>query len=227
MNNQITKEILDRMYTVDRFSPEEIGKIFDCSGRTIRNRLKEYGIPRLGPKHLRSGKTAYWNVGIPKSKETKAKLSAAQMGKTPHNKGNGNVKFSCAVCAKEVIDKPYRRKNTCSKECKDKYLSQIQGEQHWNYKGQNAGFRQRTRNWAVYRAWRKSVFENSNYTCQKCGYKGRLTAHHLNSFAEHEQERFDPDNGAALCWKCHWSFHRQYGHKFCTKEQFNEWITMC
>lgn len=32
--------------------------------------------------------------------------------------------------------------------------------------------------------WRKKVFERDNYTCQKCGKKGHLEAHHITSFRD-------------------------------------------
>ena len=61
---------------------------------------------------------------------------------------------------------------------------------------------------AAYQEWRKSVFKRDDYTCQCCGSKGgKLNAHHLKSFADYPDLRFDVDNGVTLCESCHKSFH--------------------
>jgi len=55
-----------------------------------------------------------------------------------------------------------------------------------------------------YKLWRKSVFERDSYTCQVCReVGGYLEAHHIKSFAEHQELRFDISNGITLCKECH------------------------
>ncbi len=55
-----------------------------------------------------------------------------------------------------------------------------------------------------YKIWRKSVFERDNYTCLICGeVGGRLNAHHIKSFADFPELRFDVSNGTTLCFSCH------------------------
>ena len=226
MRTKPSKELLERLYVTERISPEDIGKRFGYSGRSVREWLAYFEIPRLGPSHLRTGKSAVWNVGLTRTETTKKKISLSKIGRPAPNKDKGRVNFNCHVCGNCVFDKPYRRKYTCSERCKNKRMSLVQGEGHWNYKGEEAGFRQRTRNWAIYRKWRKAVFERDGFACAKCGSAGcRLTAHHLNSFSAHPEERFDTNNGATLCWPCHWAFHKENGHKFSTKEQFLAWVT--
>lgn len=67
-----------------------------------------------------------------------------------------------------------------------------------------------------YRDWREAVLKRDEYSCQKCGKKPRkLVIHHILSYAKYPTRRYDVDNGAALCRKCHKTFHRIYGvHKF-------------
>lgn len=228
MNKKPTKQQFEELYFQQRISPEDIGKTFGVSGRTIRSWMSDYEIPRLGPSHLRAGKSAWWNRGLTRSADAREKSRLANTGKTPHNKGKGRIQFECLVCGAEVFDKPYRKKHTCSAECRNVYLSEISGESHWNYKGEEAACRQRTRNWAIYRRWRREVLEKFSFTCAKCNkVGGRLTAHHINSFADHIEQRFDVDNGVALCWSCHWDFHRKWGHKTCNRAQYEKWITTC
>ena len=73
----------------------------------------------------------------------------------------------------------------------------------------------------------KNVFKRDNYTCKCCGNKngGNLNAHHLNSYSDFKEQRTDINNGITLCELCHKEFHKAYGYKHNTEEQFNEWIT--
>lgn len=73
--------------------------------------------------------------------------------------------------------------------------------------------------------WRKQVFERDDYTCQCCGKRGgKLNAHHLDGYNWCKERRFDIDNGVTLCRECHRQFHKLYGCKNNTKEQFDEYI---
>jgi len=51
--------------------------------------------------------------------------------------------------------------------------------------------------------WRKYVKERDTHTCQTCGSKENLHAHHINNFKEYEELRTDVNNGITLCFECH------------------------
>lgn len=221
-----SKEILEQFYCIERISPEIIAIHYGVSGHTIRHWMAEYGIARLGPTHLRKGKSAFWNIGREQSQEWHEKQRASHLGRHPSNYGKGRIHFVCEICGKEVFDKPYRRSRTCSKKCKDQLSHIHRGEEHWNYKGENAGYIQRQRNWSQCREWRTEVLRLAGYTCAKCGvHGGRLTAHHLYTWNDNPIRRFDPANGACVCWKCHWAFHRVCSHHHTTPEMFQIWLT--
>lgn len=57
------------------------------------------------------------------------------------------------------------------------------------------------------RAWRREVFARDNYRCRRCGAGGKLQAHHLRSWVEAPDLRFDTDNGITLCVDCHAAEH--------------------
>lgn len=71
---------------------------------------------------------------------------------------------------------------------------------------------------------RIETYKRDNYTCNICGSKGGdLHAHHLDSFADNIDKRFDLDNLITLCAECHKDFHKTYGYGNNTKEQFEDY----
>jgi len=61
-----------------------------------------------------------------------------------------------------------------------------------------------------YKEWRKSVFERDKFTCQQCHQKGgELNAHHIKTFKDNPESRYDIGNGTTLCVGCHRSLHRE------------------
>jgi hypothetical protein len=77
------------------------------------------------------------------------------------------------------------------------------GNLHFNWKGGK-----RDRDTIEYKTWRKSVFEQNNYTCQHCQIHGvRLNAHHVKPWSKFIHLRYEPSNGITLCVKCHKKIH--------------------
>lgn len=74
--------------------------------------------------------------------------------------------------------------------------------------------------------WRNAVYKRDGYTCQVCGDAkgGNLEAHHLNSYTDFPEERYDLSNGITLCKRCHGRFHHAYTYFHNTREQFIEWL---
>ena len=59
-----------------------------------------------------------------------------------------------------------------------------------------------------YNIWRHSVFSRDEYTCQICGSRGDIQAHHIKRWANHPELRYDINNGVTLCKKCHKELHK-------------------
>lgn len=68
----------------------------------------------------------------------------------------------------------------------------------------------RARNSYDYIKWRDSVYERDSYTCQMCGSKNKINAHHKKNFDDFPDLRFDIDNGITLCEKCHAKVHKEH-----------------
>lgn len=112
-------------------------------------------------------------------------------------------------------------------ECKGKKVS---GELAPTWKGGITPENEILRRNSNYRIWRKSVFERDEYTCQCCGKVGdKLRGHHIFSWADNKELRYDINNGITLCNECHDlgyenSFHTLYGAGKNTREQLDEFL---
>ncbi|MGE7271420.1 hypothetical protein ACQKK5_08170 [Brevibacillus panacihumi] len=81
------------------------------------------------------------------------------------------------------------------------------------------------RSYKAIQLWRDSVYDRDEHTCQGCAKRGgRLNAHHLDGYHWCKEKRLDVSNGVTLCVECHRSFHKMYGNRNNTREQFEEWI---
>jgi hypothetical protein len=217
-----SKAELEELYFEQKQSPEKIAQIYKCHPRSVRAWMYQYDIKLLGATHLITGKPAPWNKR-PKPPHVLEALRTACVGRTPHNKGKGNISFSCEVCGTYVTDKPYRRKRTCSKTCKDELSHLQRGTTHWNYTGAEPST-QRRRLWADAREWRTKILTRDGYKCAACESNKRLGAHHIDGWAANAALRFDTNNGATLCHDCHWNFHRQYSHKKANRAMYEDWL---
>ena len=102
---------------------------------------------------------------------------------------------------------------------------QFSGSNHWNWKGGITSEQSKIRAFIEYKLWRSSVFARDNFTCQKCGQRGKgLTAHHIQNFAQYPDLQFAINNGITFCEKCHKEFHHIFGIKNNTREQINEFF---
>lgn len=119
---------------------------------------------------------------------------------------------------------------TCRKCETEKWGMEHRGENSHKWNGGATEEQKLLRKRFEYVIWRTSVYDRDNYTCQCCGkHGGRLNAHHINSFANYPELRYEIDNGITLCVECHdtteaGSFHNIYGTHNNTAEQLREYI---
>ena len=58
-----------------------------------------------------------------------------------------------------------------------------------------------------YRAWRLDVLRNGGRKCAECGSVRTLHCHHIKTWDEYPELRFDVSNGMVLCKECHIARH--------------------
>ncbi len=117
----------------------------------------------------------------------------------------GKNTYICQWCGDEFKAYSWAVHKFCSKGCATKFkFTGLTGEKSTNWKGGITPINELVRKSPQYQEWRDAVFARDNYTCRHCGItKCYLEAHHLKSFAEYPELRFDVDNGGALCVSCH------------------------
>lgn len=98
-------------------------------------------------------------------------------------------------------------------------------ESNPNWQGGITPLNTKVRNSKKFCLWRDNVFKRDNWTCQKYGIVGgKLTAHHIQNFAQYPELRFEINNGITLSKKAHQEFHRKYGIKNNTREQIEVFL---
>ena len=151
-----------------------------------------------------------------------------------HNSGTNNkqykrVVFKCEVCGKEaaqIESMYYRHKNHyCSAKCASIGQGIIyKREKHPNWNPNLTDEeREKGRHIEGYDDFIKQVLKRDNYTCQITGKRGgKLEVHHLNCYSDFKEGRTDTNNCITLSKEIHKLFHKIYGNKHNTKEQFEE-----
>lgn len=115
---------------------------------------------------------------------------------------------TCEACGQKYGPKPtgttdFVRSRFCSREC------------CWNWqKGQRlhretAPLTNKHGNRGNRHAiWREAVLQRDKGTCQRCGATGvEMHAHHIKSYKDHPELRYDVGNGETMCCVCHWQEH--------------------
>jgi len=81
------------------------------------------------------------------------------------------------------------------------------------------------RNSARYAEWRTDILNRDSYTCQCCGSrKSGPKVHHLMSYTSYPEHRFIAENGVTLCDGCHKKFHKMFGNRKTTNDDFFDFL---
>lgn len=114
--------------------------------------------------------------------------------------------------AAKLVDysSPERRKHL-SQALKDSYKSGRSkrriGASNNLWRGGIATAQNKARASAEYKAWRTAVYERDQFKCVKCGTNKDLHAHHVKTFAQYSELRYDIENGVTLCRAHHSEVH--------------------
>lgn len=149
-------------------------------------------LAHLGRKSFRKGLTLEQEHGPERAREIKKKMSESDKGRKNPYKGLTHEQIFGQEKAEEMS-----KKNS-------EWHLKATGENSCHWKGGITSESHLIRTSKRYQEWRLAVFQRDNYTCQKCGQRGgNLEAHHLLSFREFPELRFELWNSETLCSICH------------------------
>jgi len=211
--------------TKDKISKSLTGRV--CSDKTRKKLSKSNKGKKFSDEHKRKiseskkGKN-HPNWGKKHSEETiiRMKVSALRGDDNPSKRPEVRLKNSLSKIGKlRTIESRKKQSKTLKK------IGRLSGSKCPFWKGGVTSLNKLCRTKSDYKWWRMSVYERDNYTCQKCGVRGKeLNCHHILNFSDFPDSRFDIDNGITLDKNCHKLFHNIYGRKNNNINQINEFI---
>lgn len=81
----------------------------------------------------------------------------------------------------------------------------------YSYNSRYAGKDIPYRNTIEHTDWSSSVKKRDKHRCVICGINDKVHAHHLLSYSNNSEKRYDIKNGVTLCVFHHRKFHKIYG----------------
>ena len=221
-DGSFVKRYIDRdwfyqKYVIERTSYKDFYSKYNMSPVLVNNRRKEFGISRKriawnkGTKGvMKPNKTSFkkgqekprnaykFPKGYKHTEEWKEYMSALEKKQFE----NGRKKL------KPMLGKTHSLETRIkiSKNRKGKCV----GEKHHNWKGGVSSESQKQRDTLEYNEWKLAVYSRDRGICQLCGKRcdnKNIVAHHLKSFNEYPEERFNVNNGITLCRSCHLKIH--------------------
>ena len=206
------KEWFYQKYVVEKVPLIKISQMLGISNRTPPKLLEYYGIK----KNTQSESIA--NQWINNEKRRKEQSERVKI--------NFATEEAQEKRSKILQSEEYRKKQSISKLGERNGMYNKVGDLSPTFKRDiTIEERIKSRQYFLYKRWKKEVLEKANHTCQCCGKSDvKLNTHHLNSYTDFPTQRTDINNGVCLCEDCHKLFHKLYGGKHNTKEQFEDFM---
>jgi 5-methylcytosine-specific restriction endonuclease McrA len=166
----------------------------------IKNKIRK---SLIGRKHTEETKRkmSTSRMGHPTSKETRIKIGLAHKGKIVSREAR--KKLSIAHIG-QVSGMKGKKHSLATRLKLHIATSSKRGNKASGWKGGLTKKDKLIRNSKEYADWRMKVFVRDNFTCVECRKIGcYLEAHHIKSFADYPEFRFEISNGVSLCKDCH------------------------
>ncbi len=236
-----SKEWLENQYIVLGKSTREIGKEYDVSKTTIKNWLNKYEIELKSNRANQHGNFHELDKNLLYDLYVNKQYSCGEIAKMLGVAHNGTIgrhlkKHGIETRTQEEAQNLDRYKKNQSESMKKRYKEHpedraihsagLQGIDYKDWTGFVNPVRQRICATEEYKKWKMKVFKRDNHTCQECGSKDNLHAHHtihvsdilkpINLSVDFYELRknlientimYLVGNGKALCAHCHSNAH--------------------
>jgi len=159
--------------------PSELGKYSCC--REHRSELyKKY--KNYSVKGLKTGRG--WNKGMSKKNGDELSYGKPRRQETKD-------KISAKMKGRIITEEARKKISEAHKALWDKIGRVGRVERGWKFA-----------------RWKKEIYKRDNYKCQKCGSDESICAHHILSWKDYPELRFELLNGITLCFECHKKAHK-------------------
>ena len=184
-----------RVFIGRKHSAEHIAK---RTASRLANMPNDFG------KRISQGKKAAWKQ-LPHEKKEQIEN---RLRKLAADKRIIRDPFFCKNpdCGKQLTG---RQKNFCSRACRNKiHAGKNQfGEFNPNWKNGTTAAVRAFYSSHEYFKWATAIKKRDKYTCQTCGSRKNLQAHHIKSAFKYPELALIKRNGKTLCDKCHIAIH--------------------
>lgn len=207
---------LRKLYLDDLLTSRQIAREIGVSFRTVLRMLDKYGIEKrvAGPKHHAILRDAEWL----REQYVSQEKSTTQIA----NEIRASASVVCSwlkthgIPRRRVgVHKPYIR-TEAHKAQTGLRSSKYVGAANPNYKGGPNRENMRLRTSYAAKTWAVRVKERDSYACVDCGASGvKLHAHHIETWKDCPDKRYDVANGVTVCIPCHEVRHGR---------QFAKWV---
>lgn len=196
------RELLYRLYVVERKTSADIAKIIGVSPKTAVRRLHQYGIELRPPgpeRHelLRDSDwcRAQYASGL-NHRQIAEMIGAAESVVSSWMRRHAiEVRPDKGLTGRVISEAQRKQISAFSKTRKGPLNPNWKGGARRAYLAERATFQSKE--------WSKSVRKRDGFRCVDCGDGGRLHAHHVLSWKDYPEKRFDVDNGVTVCVACH------------------------
>lgn len=214
---KIAREQMVALYVEQNLTTRQIEAQTGINHRTLARYLHKFGIqpkPRGGKPHMALRDREWLNDQYINQRKSTPQI-ALEIGATSRVVYTWLIQHG--IPTRPTGSELGHKRNTeaarakMSTAKKGRYI----GPDNWNWKGGDNKPSKERRSYQA-RVWRNSVRERDGWECKHCGASGgKLHAHHIKSWKDHPELRFDMDNGITLCVPCHETVH---------KRKFPDWV---
>ena len=216
------KTYLQKAHWEEMLTVQAISKKLGVSRAAIYRVMEKYNIPA---RSFSEAIKVWWDNASEEQRK-KQVAEAHKKAKEIAAKGENTLQLAWKENREEMLVKAKQWGKRLAETRRYNGMKGITGEKHHNWNpNKSKPERVKERKTAEAYEWTRQIYERDNYVCQICGYsKGKiLVAHHLNSYADYPNLRYELKNGITLCEPCHLEFHSIYGYGGNTEEQFEEY----
>jgi hypothetical protein len=200
-------EVLRQLYVVEGLTSRQIAERIGVGFKTILRRLQRFGIEtRLpGPERHLQLQDAGWLKEQYEAQRKSSTQIAGEIGASATVVSHWIRKHGIKprACGNEkgiTFSQDVRARMSAAK------IGVFLGENNPNWRGGLVNPNQRLRVSSASKAWSLAVRRRDGQ-CVECGAAGKLHAHHVKSWKQHPELRFEVSNGITLCPPCHQKAH--------------------